>query len=299
MFLNFKFQAPNSNKGFTLVEILAVISVIAIVLSLAIINGRNFNDSIELENTAKSIDTKIKLAKAYSIGARNGANYGVHFEAGKIVIFEGNTFDAGALTNEIFVFSDKIEIIEINLAGGGSDLVFDRLVGSTSNFGSIKMGVISEPSKTKQIIINSDGQTSLNSFQSSAGSIIKNARHVHFNLGWNIADATTLSLKWVDGFEAPLAPTNDINIASYLSSDESVFDWTGATSVNGVDQEMRIHSWLDASDHSVLCIIREQTENDKLYIFTDGGSKNIATYENVSGEVVAEPDFDGGIMEIQ
>jgi len=293
-------MTPNSNNGFSLIEVLAVICIISIVLGIAVINGRNFNNSIELENTAKSIDAKIKLAKSYSIGARNGTNYGVHFEADKVVIFEGDTFDARALTNEAFVFSDKIEInMPVSLAGGGSDLVFDRLIGSTSNFGSIEMGVISEPSKIKQIIINSDGQTSLNSFQSSVDPIIKNARHVHFNLGWDIADATTLSLKWVDGLEVPLAPTQDIDIASYLNADKSVFDWTGATLINGVNQELRIHSWLDTSNYTVLCIIREQTENDKLYIFTDGGAKNIAVYENVSGEVVVGPDFDGGIMEIQ
>jgi prepilin-type N-terminal cleavage/methylation domain-containing protein len=299
MIPNSKFQIPNFKNGFTFIEILAVISIISIALSIAIINGRNFNNSIELENTVKSIDAKIKLAKAYSIGARNGTNYGVHFESDKAVIFEGDTFIDGAPANETFVFSDKIEVNTVSLAGGGSDLIFDRLVGSTSNFGNIEIVVISEPSKTKQIIINSDGQTSLSSFQSSADSIVKNARHAHFNLGWNIASATTLSLKWVDGFGNPLAPINNINIASYLNAGGTEFDWTGTTLVSGVNQEMRIHSWLDESNNTVLCVMRKQTENKKLYIFVDGGAKNIAIYENVSGEVVVEPDFDGGIMEIQ
>ncbi len=290
----------NDKSGFSLIEILAVISVISIVLGIAVINGKNFNNSIELENTAKSVDAKIKLAKSYSIGAKNGVNYGVHFEGDKAVVFEGSAFVDGSPTNEIFVFSDKIEInMPVSLAGGGSDLVFDRLVGSTDNFGSIEMRVISDPSKTKQIIINPDGQTSLNSFQSSAGSLVKNARHVHFNLGWDIASATTLTLKWVNGVEATLA-TNNINIASNLNADQSVFDWTGATLVSvGNNQEIRIHGWLDAGNYTVLCVMREQTENDKLYIFTDGGAKDIVTYENVSGEVIVEPDFDGGTMEIQ
>lgn len=289
----------HDKSGFSLIEILIVISVISIVLSITVVAGRNFSDSINLENTVKGIDMKIKLAKSRSISALNGTNHGVHFEADKIVVFEGDTFDALASTNEIFTFSDNIKINTPVGLIGGNNLVFNRLIGSTNNSGNISVEVINDPSKIKQIVINSNGQTSLNSFQNSIEPLISNARHVHFHLGWNIKDATTLSLKWVDGFEAPLAPTNDIDIASYLSADESVFDWTGTTLVDGVDQEMRIHSWLDASGHSVLCIIKEQTENDKLYIFTDAGAKDIAIYENIPGEVDVTPDFDGGIMEIQ
>jgi prepilin-type N-terminal cleavage/methylation domain-containing protein len=299
MLQNSKFKIQNSNKGFSLIEILAVISIISIVLGIAIINGRNFNNSIDLENTAKSVDAKIKLAKAYSIGAKNNTNYGVHFEADKVVIFRGSVFINGAPTNETFVFSDKIGVNAVSLAGGGSNVIFDRLIGSTSNFGNIEMKVISEPSKTKQIIINSDGQTSLDSFQSSAESILKNARHVHFHLGWDIDNATTLSLKWVDDFGNPLAPINNINIASYLNVSRTVFDWTGTTLVNGVNQKMRIHGWLDTNNYTVLCVIREQTENDKLYIFTNPGAKDIATYENVSGAVNVSSGFYGGIMNIQ
>ena len=285
--------------GFSLFEILVVVSVMLIVLSIAIVAGRNFSDSVDLENTVKSIDMKIKLAKSRSISALNGINHGVHFEADRIVIFEGGSFIDGAPTNEVFKFSNNIKIdIPVNLIGGGNDLVFNRLIGSTNNPGNISIEVINDPFKTKQIVINSNGQTSLDSFQTSVEPLVSNARHVHFHLGWNIKDATVLSLKWVDEFEVTLA-TNDIDIASHLSVDESVFDWTGVTAVSGVDQEIRIHSWLDTSDYSILCFIREQTENDKLYIFTDAGAKDIATYENITGEVVVGLGFDGGIMEIQ
>ncbi|MCK5084993.1 MAG: prepilin-type N-terminal cleavage/methylation domain-containing protein [Candidatus Pacebacteria bacterium] len=291
---NSKFQ-----KGFSLIEIIVVVFIASIILSIVIISGRSFDDSINLENTAKSIDMKIKLAKSRSISALNGTNHSVHFEADKVVVFEGDTFDAFAPANEVYVFSDNIKInIPVGLIGGGNDLVFNRLIGSTNTSGNISIEVINDPSKTKQIVINSDGQTSLNSFQTSIEPLITNARHVHFHLGWNVKDATVLSLKWVDEFEVALA-TNDIDIASYLSAGESVFDWVGETAVSGFDQEIRIQSWLDASDHSVLCIIREQTENDKLYIFTDAGAKDIATYEEIAGEVVVELGFDGGVMEIQ
>ncbi|MCK4592367.1 prepilin-type N-terminal cleavage/methylation domain-containing protein [Candidatus Parcubacteria bacterium] len=283
----------HDKSGFSLVEILVVVFIVSIMLSVAIISGRSFNDSINLENTVKSIDMKIKLAKSRSISALNGTNHSVHFKADKVVVFEGNTFDASAPTNEVLVFSDNIKInMPVSLSGGGDDLIFNRLIGSTYNPGNINIEVKNDPSKTKQIIINSDGQTSLNSFQTSIEPLITNARHMHFHLDWDIKNATTLSLEWRDpDFDSHII-TNDIDIASHLNDDQSIFDWTGTVVVDAVDQKMRIHSWLDASNHTVLCIIREQTENDKLYIYTDAGTKDIATYENIDGEIEVTCEFD-------
>lgn len=288
----------HDKSGFSLVEILVVVFIASIILSIAIISGRSFNDSMNLENTAKSIDMKIKLAKSRSISALNGVNHSVHFEADRIVVFEGDTFDDSALTNEIFVFSDNIKInIPVSLSGGGNNLIFDRLTGSTDNPGNINIEVISDPSKTKQIIINSDGQTSLNSFQISAEPLITNARHVHFYLDWEIKNATILTLEWVNESEVTLA-TNNIDIASYFNDNQDIFDWTGVTEVSAVNQEIRIHSWLEG-DYTVLCIIREQTENDKLYIYTDGKDKEIAIYENVAGDIEVSKDFDAVDIDIQ
>ena len=283
----------HDKSGFTLVEILVVVFIMSIMLSVTIISGRSFNDSINLENTVKSIDMKIKLAKSRSISALNGTNHSVHFETDKVVVFEGNTFDASAPTNEVLVFSDNIKInMPVSLSGGGDDLIFNRLIGSTYNPGNINIEVKNDPSKTKQIIINADGQTSLNSFQTSIEPLITNARHMHFHLGWDIKNATTLSLEWRDPDSDSHITTNDIDIASHLNDDQSIFDWTGTVVVDAVNQKMRIHSWLDASSHTVLCIIREQTENDKLYIYTDAGTKDIATYENIDGEVEVTCEFD-------
>lgn len=297
-----KFQIPNSNGGFTLIEILIVLLVVLIVLSIAIVSGRNLNNSVNLENTAKSINAKIKIAKSRSISALNGTNHSIHFEADKITLFEGSSFNVSAPTNEVFVFSDNIRIKIPTGLSGGDNIIFDRLVGSTNNTGSVDIEVISDSSKTKQIIINSDGQTSLSSFQASVEPLIMNNRHVHFNLVWDIETATTLSLEWVDPdtFPETFLVIENINIASHLNNDETVFDWTGTVTVQSVDQEIRIHSWLNGGS-TVLCIIREQTEDEKLYIYTDSGlnRKDIAVYENVSGVSSVVAGANGGTMYIQ
>jgi len=290
-------QEKNKKNGFTLFELLLVISLIVIIFSVTISVGRTFSSNVDLENTVKGISSKIKLAKSQSISALDGIHYSVRVKPSKIVIFKGSTFTEGLSTNSEYVFSDNIKISSHSL-GGGDDIVFSRLTGLTNNSGTITVQVINDPSNERQIFINSDGQISLDAFQTSVDSPIQNARHVHFDLGWKIETSTQLTLKWVDAVDAQIAIT-DIDIASYFNAVDDVFDWTGTTLVDGVNQEIRIHSWLGGGGNTILCVMREQTETQKLYIFTDSGAKDIATYENNSGVISVQADFHGGTMSIQ
>lgn len=289
-------QEENKKNGFTLIEMLLVIGLVLVIFGITMSVGRDFSSNIDLENTVKGISSKIKLAKSQSISALNGTHYGVRVKPSKIVIFEGSTYTEGLLTNSEYVFSDKIEIFAHSL-GGGDDIIFSRLTGLTNNSGTINVRVINNPSNWKQIFINSDGQISLDAFQTSVDSPIQNARHVHFALGWEIEDSTQLTLRWVDAVDVQIART-DIDIASYFDVANDVFDWTGITLVDGVNQEIRIHSWLDGNGHTVLCVMREQTETQELNIFTDD-PKNIATYKNNGGVISVQADFHGGAMSIQ
>lgn len=289
------------NKGFTLIEVLVVIFIMSLILSIVIMSGRSFSDSVNLDNASKNIESKIKLAKMRSIGAYNQTNYGVHFESGRVVVFAGDTYVDGAPTNEVLNLPGNIEIYSINLAGGGSDMIFNRLTGETSYYGTVGVRTANDISKTRQINVNFEGQGSFNSFQSSSVSPIVNARHVHFSLGWNIQNATILRLEWLDGFGNPTITTN-VDTIPYFNGDKTIFDWEGATTVSGAAQNLRIHSWLDGSNNTVLCVMRDQTESQKLNIyFVDGIAKEIAAYvKNADGTVTVTPNaIYGGTMEIQ
>lgn len=285
--------------GFTLIEVLVVIAIILIISSVVVVRRDGFNSKIDLENTVMSIDSKIKLARSRSISAFNGESHGIHFDSDQIVIFQGDVYIEGDSTNEAFVFSEKNEINIINLTGGGDDLVFKRLTGETENFGNIGISVIGSPSYSRQILINSDGQSSLKLFQTSSSSLIQNARHVHFELGWAINTADTLSLRWVDDSENEMA-INNITIVSYFNGSDNSFDWEGVTMVGLVEQKISIHGW-EESGNTILCIMRENTEEEKLYIYADDGifTYDIAVYEDTGSQVEVTVGDDGGVMTIK
>jgi len=282
-----------NKNGFTLLEILVVIAIFAIILGIVIVGTKSFSNTVNLDNAGKIIGTNVKLAKMRSVGALNDTNYGVHFESDKITVFDASeVFDVSKATNKVVDLSDDVEIFDISLAGGGVDLIFSRLTGTTENFGTVKIRLVNNPSKERQIVINEEGQIDYVSFQTSSEAPITNGRHVHYDLGWNIEGSTFLRLEWV-GFV-----TKDIDTAAYFNGSE--FDWNGTTEVDGSDQSLRVHGWLDGGN-TTLCIIRDQTEKHTLNIyFVDGITKQITTYTNVGGVITVTPDsFYGGVMDIR
>lgn len=290
--LNSKSQNKN---GFTLIELLIAISIFTIIIGIVIATGKSFSDTVNLSNSEKFIGTKLKVAKTRSINSLNDTNYGVHFESDQLIIFAGSTFNNSDPANKTIDLPDDVEIYDISLAGG-SDLVFSRLTGTTDNFGTIKIRSVKNTSEIRQIVINREGQIDHKAFQTSLASPIVNARHVHYDLGWNIENSTILRLEWVS------LVTEDIDATAYFNADKSVFDWSGTTMVDGSPQALRVHGWLDGDSNTVLCIVRDQTENDVLNVyFVDGATtKKITTYTNSGGTINVVPDaFYGGVMTIK
>ena len=290
-------KIQNSN-GFTLLEILITIAIFTIIIGIVVVATKSLSDTVNLDNSGKIIGTNIKLAKMRSINSLNDTNYGVRFENDKVTVFAGSLFDASDVTNKVVDLSDDVEIYNISLNGGGIDLVFDRLTGATNNFGVVEIRLIKYPAETKQVVINQEGQISYNSFQTSSGSPITNARHVHYDMGWSIENSTILRFERIDSFGVPTV--NDIDATAYFNADESEFDWSGETIV-GSSQTIKVRGWFDLSG-TELCVILDQTESDilNIYFVYEGTTKKITTYANVGGIINVTPDFIyGGTMDIK
>jgi hypothetical protein len=106
----------------------------------------------------------------------------------------------------------------------------------------------------------------------------------------------------VDNITSAPIIINSIDTASYFNVGKTVFSWSGTTTVSGVQQTIKIHSWLDGSSNTVLCVMRDATENEKLNIsFIDGIAKAVGTYtkNDVTGEVSVTAGVYGGTMSLQ
>lgn len=292
-------QKKNISLGFTLIEVLIVIVIVSIIAAISIISWQSFSDEANLGNTAKMIESKIKLAKSYTLSATNDVNYGIHLDAGNVTIYPANlAYDPLGSNNQIFPLTQGVEIYN----GVGNDIVFNRLTGITSNAGTIGVRIISRPSKIKTITINSQGQTGTEVFEASAVSEIMedpghgiNSRHIHFNLSaWSIQNYDTLRLEWT-GTGVAVPVTKDIDMSSHFNADKSSFDWEGSETVDSTLQTLRIHTLSMDASSALICVIRDRMKNNEslnIYFIQGATVKRIATYtEEAAGTVSVLPNY--------
>ena len=275
-----------SQKGFTLIELLVVLAIIAVLITIALANFGTFGRQVDLDTTTQRVLSTLRLARNQTLASEGESQYGVHFEQAKYVLFKGDDYATSTDKKEYLLTST--EIYQINLTGGGSDVVFERVRGNTNSSGNIKVRLISEQTRSQTVLVNASGQVSLETSISPTGTRITDTRHLHFDLGWSIQSATTLRLIFSD----PPNPNvqNDIAMSSYFTgSPPTAFDWSGTVPVNGSDQVLRVHTHLlDATD-TTLSVHRDRRYNNKALqiIIIDGGiNKDIVSYTDVGDATV-------------
>ncbi|MDP3762852.1 MAG: prepilin-type N-terminal cleavage/methylation domain-containing protein [bacterium] len=143
-------------RGFTFLEILIVLGVLAIlatIVTTAISNFRRHALLAEVKNRALS---ELNLAKSQTLGSEGNAQYGVHFETGKIVRFKGAAYSASDPANQVYELPAGVRISSIAL-GGPAEVVFERLTGRASASGIVTILLSSDADSFTTITINSSG----------------------------------------------------------------------------------------------------------------------------------------------
>jgi hypothetical protein len=115
----------------------------------------NSREAVELE-TAKILSL-LAEARALTISAKGGTVYGVHFESQKEVLFSGAAYPAGNPSNRVRPVHDDVRISSILLSGGGSDVVFNKFTGATSQSGTLTLTSVRDAAETKTITITATG----------------------------------------------------------------------------------------------------------------------------------------------
>ena len=289
-------------KGFTLIEALVVVAVIVMVIALVIISYRPFEKDLDLNGSTEEIINTSRLAQNKTLASEGASQYGLYFDLTttphQYLLFKGENYASRDIAlDQIHKLSESVEFYNLNL-GGGEEVVFNRIIGDTSQSGDISLRLISNTIKTKTIYIENSGKITLGSPAPPTDSRATDSRHVHFNLGWSIQNATTLKFYFPD-----MPQTEQISMADYFDVSKTEFSWEGIFSVGETDQVFKIHTHsLDASD-TILCIHRDRNQGKTnqeviVYIIDGGVEKEIAHYLADAQDTVNEGAY-GGTKEIQ
>ena len=266
------FVLRDPHGGFTFIELLVVIGVVAILASGVLVAYRAASGGIELKTNAFKVVDVLNLARQRTIASLGSSEYGVHFEANQYVLFKGAAYSAPDSDNIFYALPDTLEIADVSLAGGGFETVFDRITGKTAQSGSLKVRLVSDIGKFKTINILSSGRADISSDTlAPAGTRVSDSRHTHFNYAQDVRSATTLTLNF------PGYISQDIAFQDYLDAGKTVFDWSGTILVNGSNQVLRIHTHnLDASSAD-FSITRDSRYNNEALEISLGG-QNLINY---------------------
>ena len=146
-----------NKKGITSLEIIAVIAIIGVLSVIIVAPFSSFRSSKTLDTGVEEIVSLLNDARLSTLSSKGGFQYGVHFETSRIVLFKGTVFNDTDPNNKEILLNNTLEISNIALTGAGSDVVFERLTGKTSQDGTITLRIKNDPSKSVLITIQPTG----------------------------------------------------------------------------------------------------------------------------------------------
>lgn len=255
----------NKVGGFTLIEILIVIATLSILASAVIINFHDFQLNADLNNEAEKILNIVKLAQNKTLASEEGSSYGIHLENNLYVLFKGQVYSNSSIDNLYYELLPSVEIYEINLNGGGQDIIFNRVTGETSQSGNFKLKLKSSDSRTETISVISSGHIFSGAANSYPNPQNSDTRHIHFTYNKGIKAANILKLYFPDeNF------IYNINFQSYLNDSKDEFIWADSIAVENQNQKLEIKTHFLTDTSAQFSIHRDRRYNNKaLQVFID------------------------------
>ncbi len=155
----------HSENGFSLIEILLVVSFFVVILSLLTPNlfnplAREEVNSLAKDITANLKDAQTKAMHSETFGQPTASEFGVHFSVNSYTIFRGTVFNP-ADTNNFSVAVPTGLSINPNLPCPSSpndcnNIVFSKLAGEVQNFDQTKNNLCLADTLNNRILLTTN-----------------------------------------------------------------------------------------------------------------------------------------------
>lgn len=146
--------------GFTLVELLVALFVIALVASILWGGLSGYRNNQALSTGVETVLAALAEARTKTVSSEGDRQYGVYFDAGRAVIFPGPTYAEGGVLNREFRLENAISISTTSLLVSTSTIMFAKITGGAANYGTITIALKSDSTKTKIIAVSQTGEVS-------------------------------------------------------------------------------------------------------------------------------------------
>ncbi|MEK9160406.1 MAG: prepilin-type N-terminal cleavage/methylation domain-containing protein [Patescibacteria group bacterium] len=146
-------------KAFTLLELLLVFALVGILFGMTLLYAQVSQVRADLNSQVDTFVAYARLAQSESASGKGNQGHGIHLAADSYVLFEGSVYNAAATSNTEVELPPTVEIQNIVLNGGGSDIVFTTPYGATTQYGSFDF-VSEQLGKSITLTLNARGTLS-------------------------------------------------------------------------------------------------------------------------------------------
>lgn len=150
-----------NNRGFSLIELLLIMAILAILSSGAAIWFFGYQRQVEVNSVSKMIVDTLRDAQSRSISGKDFAKWGVYFDAmgNRFILFrDDGTGYSGAAVKEENYLSSFVKIGNVSLAGGGNEIIFNNPGGGTAQYGTVRIEQSNDSASFKNVIVTSLGK---------------------------------------------------------------------------------------------------------------------------------------------
>jgi len=143
-------------KGFTLIETLIVIAVLAIITTIGTLSFSNSKARKTVAIISNNIVFSLEEAKADAISGKGGVGHGIKFNSTSYVTFDGDTYnlsDTDNITHDL----ESGYSLDITTTDPDDSVVFSRITGDVNDEITITVGETNNPSNSKVISVGALG----------------------------------------------------------------------------------------------------------------------------------------------
>ena len=148
---------PLKRQGFTILEILFVVAIMALVVTIITFSLSKLNASQALDKSATLVISILDEARSLTLSSKNDSQYGVYFEDSQLTLFQGATYSSSDPANVVTSLHSLVGLRNVTLSGGGTSVVFKRLTGNTDETGTVEVFLKASPASFYTITISVTG----------------------------------------------------------------------------------------------------------------------------------------------
>lgn len=139
-------------RGFTLIELMLSLALIAIITAVALPVSRTFQSRNDLDVAANTVAQTLRRAQTLSQGMDGDTTWGVQVATGSVTLFRGTSYAARDTS------FDELTTLPATISSSGlTEIVFSKFSGDPTSTGTFTLTGLENEIRT--ITINTKGTT--------------------------------------------------------------------------------------------------------------------------------------------